>query len=71
MRELLFYLLCALPVDFEQDIGAGLHFLFGNQQARSAIVITVDFGGFQKFPGFAPRQKILGSRGQRDVLLVR
>ena len=49
----------ALPVDFEQDVGAGFHFLF-DHQARGAIVITMDFGPFQKFAA--------GGAGVRPVL---
>ena len=41
--ELFLDLLRALPVDFQQDVRAGSD-LFGDLQARGAVVIAVDFG---------------------------
>ena len=59
MRELFFDLLRALPVNFQQHVGAGLH-LLGDQEARSAIVIAVHFGRFEEFAAIAALQEVVG-----------
>ena len=56
-RKLFAYLARALPVDFQQDIGAGRHLLL-DHDARGAIVIAVHFGPFQEFALVGARDKV-------------
>jgi hypothetical protein len=61
VAELLFDLLCALPIDFEQHVMAAFHLLF-DPKTRGRIVIAVHFRALEKLARRVPGKKVVDRR---------
>ncbi|MNO06384.1 hypothetical protein D3C81_2281410 [compost metagenome] len=58
MRELLFHLLRALPVNFQQNIGAGRH-LVGDLYPGSTVIVAKNLSRFEEFIALAACQEVI------------